>query len=69
MTAEKRYSFTQPLCASCWLEDNPGRRPHRVHGVAEASETCCQCGQPTSDGIYIRVDPTTIPHPTLERTP
>lgn len=30
-------------------------------------ETCVYCGKPTTAGIYVREDPATAAHPTLEK--
>lgn len=54
-------SWTQPLCRACWDLAYPGRRPTRV--IDSDLETCCVCGQPTSAGIYVRVDPATVAFP------
>lgn len=60
-----RYSWTQPCCASCFEQRNPGRMPA---GPPESDpEVCCHCGMETRHGIYVRVDPETVPHPTAER--
>lgn len=62
-----RYSWTQPACLDCWRERNPGRAPMHLTEFAREIETCCHCGQETSDGIYVRVDPETVPYPTPVR--
>jgi len=62
-----RLSWTQPACDSCWGQRNPGRIATRVRGDYRESEVCCYCGRGTRSGIYVRVDPTTVPHPTLEK--
>ena len=62
-----RYSWTQPCCTNCWEQRNPGRAPARVVEVLRESEVCCHCGHGTRGGIYVRVDPTTVPRPTLEK--
>jgi hypothetical protein len=50
------------MCQSCWDLTNPGRTPVKlVRGLQD--ETCCVCGEPTRDGIYIRADPRFVPHP------
>jgi hypothetical protein len=57
-----RYSWTQPICDDCWDEDHPDKpSPRRGAGHAE---NCCKCEITTQSGIYIRVDPETVPHPT-----
>ena len=54
-------SFTQPICEACWTERNPHREAVCVVDATE--ETCCLCGKRTASGIYIRIDPRTVPHP------
>lgn len=60
-----RYSWTQPCCEECWAERNPNREPTRLR-VAEL-EACVYCGHNVRSGIYVRVNPATVPHPTLEK--
>jgi len=55
-------NFTQPICEDCWTERNPHRQAMSL--VNAGQEHCCYCNAPTDDGIYIRVDPRTVPHPT-----
>lgn len=62
-----RYSFTQPQCRACWIDDNPNRQPVALLPEERDDEICCTCGEPTDDGIYIRVDPQTVPHPTITK--
>lgn len=63
---EERLSWTQPCCDDCWDGANPDRlSPRRGQGD---SEICCHCGLETRSGIYIRVDPSTVPHPTGRST-
>ena len=54
-------SWTQPICAACWTERNPDREPVRIKHATD--ETCCHCGAWTRDGIFVRVDPTTVRFP------
>lgn len=56
-------SWTQPVCSADWYKHNPDREPHRMVAEMAGHETCCYCGQPTTSGIYVRVDPATVPHP------
>jgi len=56
----KRLSFTQPVCDDCWDAEHP-ENPARRLDAGEA-ECCCQCGALTRSGIYIRVDPLTVPY-------
>jgi hypothetical protein len=62
MTDGPRYSFTQPICADCWDAQNPGRVATRV--TTGELEHCAFCAEPTVEGIYVRVDPATVPWPT-----
>ena len=61
---DKRFSWTQPCCVDCWNERNPGRRAHTLNGEHGFQEVCVYCGSPTRSGIYVRVDPKEVPHPT-----
>jgi hypothetical protein len=58
-------TLPQPICLPCWRTDWPdggmNRDPPRVSGWPK--ETCCLCARPTNNGIYVRVDPTTVPFP------
>jgi hypothetical protein len=54
-----KMSWTQPICEACWNERNPEREAVRVT-VQEDAETCCYCGEHTSSGIFVRVDPKTV---------
>jgi hypothetical protein len=58
---EPCMTWTQPHCAGCFEHEYPGRRPARVTGADV--ETCCRCGKTNRDGIYARVDPSTVPFP------
>jgi hypothetical protein len=61
-----RLSFTQPACDGCWSGRYPGRQPVRLK--EPETETCCFCGAQTQAGIYVRVDPATVPSPTIEKS-
>lgn len=52
--------WTQAICLRCWNEKNPDRQAHKLLEVEQ--EICCYCGDTTKDGIYIRVDPRTVPY-------
>jgi hypothetical protein len=54
-------SWTQASCEACWLERNPGRRPHLLKNPDW--EKCCYCGDQTQAGIYVREDPNKVPYP------
>ncbi|MEU9515884.1 hypothetical protein [Micromonospora sp. NPDC048169] len=53
-------TWTQPLCQPCRTRDERGvfRRIPNDH-----SRICCSCGEATSAGIYIRIDPASVPYP------
>jgi hypothetical protein len=60
-----RFSWTQPICDDCWDAEHPASpSPRRGQGNPER---CCKCGEPTASGIYIRVDPQTVDHPSVTR--
>lgn len=59
-------SWTQPMCDRCYAETHEGREPVKL--VETEPEICCICGEPTHSGIYTRVDPRTVPHPTREKS-
>ena len=60
-----RPSWTQACCPECWDDRNPGRQPVVVK--TREPEICCYCGGETSDGIFVRVDPSTVPHPVRQK--
>jgi hypothetical protein len=58
------YSWTQPACDTCFAGTFPNvANPVRVLGE---TETCCMCGCQTRSGLYVRLNPSTVPHPTEE---
>lgn len=61
-------NWTQPICVPCFAKRNPhGKQPYRV--IEADPERCCDCGQPHQSGIYIRVDPRTVPFPVISGGP
>lgn len=58
-------SWTQPICRTCWNERHP-EKPVTNAATILVGDTCCYCGDPATSGIYIRVDPTTVPFPEKE---
>jgi hypothetical protein len=60
-----RHSWTQPICEGCWQIREPGHKvPVRLVKSEREREQCVICGHDTLSGIYIRIDPSTAPHPT-----
>ena len=60
-------NWTQPVCDPCWVDKEGDRAPIRVASELGAErENCCHCGKETYSGIYLRVDPTTVPVPSQE---
>ena len=60
----QKLSWTQPICAECFENANPGRTPICV--VNAGTDKCCLCGAETTAGIFIRRDPTTVTFPAYE---
>lgn len=58
-------SWRQPICNTCWAARYPGA--HAVRVVSADLERCCFCGRDTRSGIYVRVEPGTVPYPTTSR--
>jgi hypothetical protein len=59
-----RHPMTHPICRDCFGAHFPGRVPVRVR--CTEPEKCCVCGDPTTDGIYIRADPESVAYPRTE---
>lgn len=65
-------NWTQPQCERCWLDNNTHLNPETkeieirrpVLMVGDHAEQCAWCGQLTIIGLYVRVDPSTVPYPT-----
>jgi hypothetical protein len=57
-----RYSWTQPICESCYYIRHPRREPVKL--IETEREVCVDCGRRTRAGIYIRVNPDIAKHPT-----
>lgn len=53
--------WTQPLCRGCWDKQHPDRVPVVLNTLDE--EVCCMCGALQRDGIYVRVNPASVPYP------
>ena len=62
------YDWTSPICEDRWWQDygTDGRQPFRMNEEVRTVERCVFCGQETRSGIYVRVDPATVPFPKLE---
>jgi hypothetical protein len=58
------FSARQPLCDDCWMQEHQ-QPPARRRSGSEL-ETCCRCGGLTRSGIYVEVDPQTVPWPSLK---
>ncbi|MGI5223013.1 DNA cytosine methyltransferase [Nocardia sp. CA-290969] len=54
-------TWTQPICQPCWSFTYPGSFPPRV--LDDHSRICCRCGAATTSGLYIRIDPASVPYP------
>lgn len=59
-------TWTQPVCYDRFKSMYPDREPPRVLGIPEGEQDgCCFCLKKTT--IYVRIDPTTVPHPVERR--
>lgn len=58
-------SWTQSICVDCSDERNPERKAVALVDTHRNEETCCYCGEPTTSGIYVRADPSTVPFPSV----
>lgn len=47
--------WTRAICKNCWDKRFPGRSPCLL--TDDTPEVCCDCGEETTEGILIRVDP------------
>ena len=62
--------WTQAVCDDCFKELFPTKTEERTYRIVEEKreeEKCCQCGTIVKNGLYIRINPTTVPYPTLEK--
>lgn len=55
--------WNQAICDTDWEKLNPGRTAYRLVAEFRKDEICAWCGETTRSGIYVRVDPTTVPYP------
>lgn len=62
-----KWSWTQPMCDTCWNERSNGQTALR--SPVRNTERCACCNQQTQGGIYVRLDPSTVPHPSLPEHP
>jgi hypothetical protein len=63
----KSYSWTQPACDTCFAETFPSvTNPARMVKEMRTDERCCMCGAVDRSGIFIRINPSTVPYPTEE---
>lgn len=53
--------WNHPLCDDCWKLRAPEREPVRIRDVSKAT-TCAQCGRDTYSGIWVRIQPGTLPY-------
>lgn len=53
-------NWTHPLCLDCWYDGHPDQFPVRIR--EPELERCCNCGDYTSEGIYVRADPAGFPN-------
>ena len=64
-------AWAQPLCDECWTKAiNPPTRVRWPDSVPSPrlrerflGMHCCMCGVRTSSGIFVELDPATVPFP------
>ncbi len=64
-------TWAQPLCDECWTKAiNPPTRVRWPDSVPSPrlrerflGMHCCMCGVRTSSGIFVQLDPATVPFP------
>ena len=62
MTQEKIVvGWTHAICDYCYVARGHVASPVRT--TEPQREQCCDCGMPTTDGIYIRDDPNFVRFP------
>ena len=62
----KNYSWTQPLCETCWKTTGLEFIPNRIASGFRQEEKCAKCGDQHQSGIYMRIDPRDVPYPALK---
>lgn len=66
----KHYSWNAAICVADWNMRNPDRLAEPKLGeqkfVGGEVNRCVYCGGGTTSGIFVRVDPRTVPFPALE---
>jgi hypothetical protein len=60
-----RFSWTQPICESCFKLRYPHKGPVRL--TDPDAEVCVDCQRPTTTGIYIRIDPAEAHFPSMTK--
>lgn len=63
--AGRIFGWTQPSCRECYVARNPGRDFVALKNPDK--EICVYCAKTTFAGIYVRIDPTKAPYPSLTK--
>lgn len=64
----RNYSWTQPACEACFAGTFPNvSTPVRIKEGMRTAEQCCMCGVTTLSGLYVRLNPMTVDHPTPDK--
>lgn len=56
-------TWNQPVCLKCYRQQHPGQQPICMAPTHTQDEVCCDCGLPTSEGVYVRRDPAEVQFP------
>ena len=62
----RRLSWTHGICDFCWEKRFPDKEPHRMSPELREVERCCDCGNSTVSGVYVRLNPITVRFPREE---
>jgi hypothetical protein len=60
----RKFDAIQPICDDCY-QSKYSSQVAITSIIVIDPERCCECGQPTRGGVYVRIDPNAVRFPTL----
>jgi hypothetical protein len=60
----RKFDSIQPICDHCY-ESKYSRQAPIINIAIIEVELCCECGEQTPGGLYVRVDPSKVRFATL----